>query len=238
MNIPVVKEHGSWVVSALSFGAGFAAGSLDPRAYRAPGVVTVLLTFAGLALLINSKSPLSSFLRGARNGKSLAWFLVFTISGCLLLLPFMLKGFRSFIVFSPLVMLYVVLLRSGRERSLISELTGFSLLTLPAPVSYFVATGFISHRLYLAMFIYFAAGVFKVRARTERGTLFRLLMVIYCVLCPFTYILLGIPVIALLPLVENLFSAIWWREKPLKTIGNIEFAKGIIFVSIFLLVWK
>jgi hypothetical protein len=238
MKIPVVKEHGSWVVSALSFGAGFAAGAMDPRAYPAFGLLTVLLTCAGLAMLINSKSPLSSFLKGARTGRPLAWFLVFTISGCLLLLPFMLKGFRSFIIFSPLVILYVVLLYSGRERNLISELTGFSLLTLPAPVAYFVATGTISHRLYLAIFIYFAAGVFKVRARTERGAIYRLLMVFYCVLCPFTYHLLGIPVIALLPLVENLFSAIWWREKTLKTIGNIEFAKGIIFIAIFLLVWK
>jgi hypothetical protein len=238
MKIPVVKEHGSWVVSALSFVAGFATGAASHRAFPDAGMLPGLLTLAGLALLINSKSPMASLLKGARTGKSLAWFLVFTVSGCLLLFPFMLNGFRSFVIFSPLLLLYVILLYGGRERNLLTELTGFSLLTLPAPVAYFVATGSISYRLYLAVFIYFAAGVFKVRATTRRDAVYRLLMVFYCAVCPVTYFILGLPVIVLLPLLENVFSAIWTGERPLSMIGNTEFAKGIIFVVLLIMVWK
>lgn len=239
MNIPIVKEHGSWVVSGLSFGAGIAAGLLDSRAYPDSGVLlTALLTFAALAFFINTKRPLASILKRARAGKHLAWLLFFTVTGLLMMTPFLMRGFGSFVIFSPLVILYVILLYSGRERNLITELTGFSLLTLAAPVAYFVVSGTVSYRFYLALFLYFSAGVFQVRAQTRRDGFYRRLMVVYCSLCVSVYLFFDMPVIALLPLTENISSAIWPGELKLKTIGTLEFAKGIIFVAIIISVWK
>ncbi len=238
IKVPIVKEHGSWVVSGLSFAAGMIIGFFTSHGYQEPEIFfNVLLTFTGLAFLINSKSPLSSLIKRSGKENALSWFLFFAVGGSLLLMPFLFKGLSSFIFFSPIVILYVILLYAGKEHNLVAELTGFSLLTLSAPVAYFAAAGVVSYRLYLAVFIYYVAGIFEVRVKTRRRFSYRLFMVLYCLLALILYRFINVSVFVLLPLIENIFSAIWLREEKLKITGNIEFAKGIMFTAILVYFW-
>jgi len=162
MNIPVVKEHGSWVVFMLSSVAGIAAGLRVRPWHMERGFFFVpALTVIGLTFLINSKAPLASALR-TKTGRDvyLRWFAFFSLSGTLFLIPFLYDGLIIFIIFLPLVVSYVILLSLEMEHNLFVELLGFAILALSAPIVYFSVTGGMSYRLYLAVLIFFAAGGF------------------------------------------------------------------------------
>jgi hypothetical protein len=233
VRIPVVKEHGSWVVFILSAIIAIIAGietSKDPIPYY-----KLSLTISGLALLINSKKPLASALRGTMERTSnIYWFLIFSISGLLMLVPFLIDGIMVFSIFIPLIALYTVLLYMGKEHSLISELTGFSLLCITAPAVYFVLTGELSLRLYLMVLLFFAAGIFKVRLRMRKRPLDRIVMILYCLGVFMIFRYLDLSTIILIPLSENTITALWIREEGLKTTGQIELFKGVVFVLLFL----
>lgn len=240
MKVPIVKEHGSWVVFVLSCVAGVTTGLLThPWQAGREFSVETFLTILGLALLINSKSPLSSVLRaGGQRREPLLWFLGFSLAGMALLTPFLTEGLGSFWVFSPLVLSYVVLLSAGKEHALIAELNGFALLSLAAPIVHFVITGEMSFTLYLAVFLFFGAGVFKVRVRVRKTTGYRVLMPLYCLSALAVFLYVGISTIMLLPLLENIAFSIWPREEKLRTTGNIELIKGVIFTALLGFFWK
>ncbi|GBE05725.1 hypothetical protein BMS3Abin10_01359 [bacterium BMS3Abin10] len=239
MKIPVVKEHGSWAVFILAGTAGITAAFLTRPWQRGREFsVITLLTVAGMALLINSKSPLSAALRpGGQVKKHFLWFVFFSVTGLVLLVPFLARGGKQFLFFSPLVLSYVILLWRGKEHHFLAELNGFALLTLSAPIIYFVITGDMSVRLYLAVFIFFAAGVFKVRARAKKTPGYRLLMVLYCAASPVLYHFLNIPAVLLIPLVENVVSVLRLREEKLRTTGNTELIKGVVFTALLGFFW-
>jgi hypothetical protein len=197
-------------------------------------------TILGFVLLINAKNPLTRALR-ARDGRGrhLVWFVFFAVTGSVLLMPFFKKGFMTFLIFSPLVLSYVVLLSSGKEHDLLTELNGFALLTLSAPVVHFVITGHMSFRLFFAVFIFFASGVFKVRMSVRKTPIFRWIMVIYCALSFSLFpLFLNISPVVLLPLIENIVSVIRMREEKLKTTGNIELVKGLVFTFLLGIFWQ
>jgi uncharacterized membrane protein HdeD (DUF308 family) len=141
--------------------------------------------------------------------------------------------------FSPLVLSYLVLILKGKEHNLLTELNGFALLILSAPIVYFVITGELSLRLFFAVFVFFASGVFKVRARIKKTHFFRWIAVVYCA---FAFIifhsLLNISPVVLLPLVENIVSMVRMREEKLRTTGNIELIKGLVFTSLLGIFWQ
>ncbi|MEF9426921.1 MAG: YwiC-like family protein [Candidatus Mariimomonas ferrooxydans] len=240
MKIPIVKEYGSWAVFILSCSAGIIAGLLTrPWQTGKDFSVEIVLTILGLIFLINSKNPLSSAIKTKQQRQRyLLWFAVFSLCGLVLLIPFLTEGFRIFLIFSPLVLLYIVFLLFEKEHFLLSELTGFSLLTLSAPVVYFVITQEMSLRLYLVVFIFFAAGVFKVRVRIKKTSQYRWCMIIYCAASLFFFSLLNVSAIMLLPLFENVIYALWMRDEKLKTTGNIELIKGVIFIILFGFYWQ
>lgn len=201
--------------------------------------VSILLTVLGLTFLINSKNPLSSFLRARERKKEyFLWFVFFTLIGFLLLIPFLTEGIKKFLIFSVLVLSYIILLARGKEHALISELNGFALITLSAPISYFVITGEMALRLYICVFIFFAAGVFKVRARLKKNFTYRSVMILYCAVSSGLFYLLKISPFILLPLIENIISVIWMKEERLRTTGNTELIKGIIFTILLAFFWK
>ena len=240
IKIPVVKEWGSWAVFISSCLAALTAGLLTRpwetgREFSNETVLTIL----GLTFLINSKNPLASILkRKALKKEHLLWFLFFCIAGFTLLIPFLIDGIREFSLSPLLVLSYIILLSQGKEHHLFTELNGFALLTLSAPIIYFVVTGEMSLRLYLAVLIFFAAGVFKVRVRVRKTLAYRWTMVIYCAVAAAVFSCLNISVILLLPLVENIVSALSMREEKLRTTGNIELTKGIIFIVLTGLFWQ
>lgn len=208
------------------------------------------MTITGMIFLINAKVPFSSLLRARaftesgdsdtenRNTENSYWLLIFMIVGLGLLIPFLIDGFRYFIGFSILVISYSILMKKGREHHLIAEINGFALLTLSAPIIYFTVTGDVSMRIYAAVLIFFVAGVLKVRVRIKKTHLYRGTMVCYCLAAVVVFHLIHIPLILLVPLLENIISAIWMREVKLKTLGDIELTKGIIFIVLTGFFWK
>jgi hypothetical protein len=175
---------------------------------------------------------------GGKDREHLGWFLFFALAGSALLIPFLVDW--PFIVFVSflLVLSYLVFVLRNKEHYLLAELNGFALLTLSAPIVYFVVTGDISWKLYAAVLIYFAAGVLKVRVKVKKTLPYRVLMVIYCLAAPPFYYCLEIPVVLLLPLLENIVSVILMREERLRTIGNIELIKGAVFLVLAGFFWK
>lgn len=240
MKIPVVKEWGSWAVFVSSVLAALAAGSLTRQWEEGRDFAGVtLLAVAGMALLINSKNPLASALRTRWKKKEhVLWFMFFCASGLAALMPFLINGIKTFSIFSVLIATYAILLYKGREHYLFTELNGFALLTLTAPVVYFTVTGELSLKLYAAVFLFFGAGVFKVRVRTRKTLMYRWIMALYCALAVVLYSLMNISVIILLPFIENLISVIFMREEKLRMTGYTEMIKGIIFIILVGLFWN
>jgi len=232
MKIPLVKEWGSWVVFGAScLTAVAAASSTQPLKAESGGAGAVLATIAGLFFLINTKPSLLSAVRAkGPRGTHLTWFILFAAAGLLLLVPFLRTGISRFAPFLILPAAYLVLVWNGWEHRVYTELTGFALLTAASPVVYFVMTGVVSMKLYIAVLLYFAAGVLKVRVRMKKTPFYRILMVVYCAAVLYMYTFLHINVVLLVPLSENIISAVWMREEKLKTTGNIELAKSILFV--------
>ncbi len=239
MKIPFVKEWGSWAVFVSSCIAALVAGFLDrPWDTGRDSDALTVFTIMGLAFLINSKNPLAAVIRSkGKNKEHVGWFLFFSIAGLLQLLPFLIQGFGEFWPFSLLLISYSLLLSKGKEHHLIAELNGFAMLTLSAPVVYYAFTGDMSLKLYAAVLIFFAAGVFKVRVRLRQTLFYRWLMVLYCAAACAVFYMLHISVIMLLPFIENIATAVWMREEKLKTTGYTELVKGIVFIVLIGFFW-
>jgi len=239
MKVPVVKEWGSWVVFSSSCLAGLIAG-LNTKPWLAGrdfARVTVL-TVIGLVFLINSKNPLASALRSRGKKRHVRWFLFFAVTGFVFMIPFLTEGIRAFQIFALLAVTYVVLLSFGKEHHLAAELNGFALLTISAPVVYFAVTGEMSWKLYLAVTVFFSAGVFKVRMRLRKTPLFRLVMVLYCLTSAVLFYYTNISVLILVPLLENIAMALWLREEKLSKTGYTELAKSVLFIALTGLFWQ
>ncbi len=239
MKIPVVKEWGSWVVYISSLLAAFAVALHSPG-QTGRGLPAVLIpTILGLTFIINSKNPLSSTIRTkGRQQEHINWLLFFSITGLILLFPFLIEGLKFFWFFSLLAASYTVLLLFGKEHHIMTELNGFALLTLSAPVVYFTITGEMSMKLYLALFLFFAAGVMKVRVRLKKSLFFRVMMVLYCAAALAVFYLSDISLLLLLPLIENIVSVILMKEEKLKVTGYIELTKGVGFIFLIVFFWR
>ncbi len=240
MKIPMVREWGSWAVFFSSVLAALAAGLMtgSPEKGREFAGTTVL-TIVGLTFLINFKNPLASAVRTRGERKEhVLWALFFGVSGILLLVPFLSDGIKVFSVFSVLMLSYVILISRGKEHHLLTELNGFALLTLSAPVVYFTVTGELSQKLYAAVLLFFSAGVFKVRVRIRKTMKYRLIMVCYCALAAVIYYILDISLLILLPFMENIISAVKMKEEKLRVTGYTELVKGIVFIILVGLLWK
>ncbi len=239
MKIPFVKEWGSWAVFVSSCVAAIVAGFLDrPLDSSRDFTDITLLTIMGLAFLINSKNPLAAVIRSKGKKKEhVGWFMFFSIAGLLQLVPFLNQGIGAFWPFFLLIVSYSILLSKGKEHHLIAELNGFAMLTLSAPIVYFAFTGDMSLKLYAAVSLFFAAGVFKVRVKLKKTLFYRWLMVLYCAAACAAFYLLHISVIILLPFIENIAIAVWMREEKLKTTGYTELVKGIIFIILIGFFW-
>jgi hypothetical protein len=240
MRIPIVKEYGSWAVFIFSCAAGIATGFLNQPWLKGKNFSSqMLLTVLGLIFLVNAKNPFSLVLRtGGQNMEHILWLVFFSVGGVVLLLPFLYEGLYPFLLFSPLIITYIFLLVQGREHFIISELNGFALLAIPAPVMYFVITGEMSLKLYIAVFIFFAAGVFKVKMLMKKTSFYRWLMAVFCVCALLVYAYFDIKIVILLPLLENNFSVLWMREEKLKTTGNTELIKGVVFTILLAFFWQ
>ncbi len=238
MKIPIVKEWGSWIVFSSSCLAGLIAGLLTQPWLKRDFTPITVLTILGLTFLINSKNPLSLALRVKEKKEHIMWFLSFMLTGTALLLPFLIEGVKTFLPFVVLILSYVVLLSIGEEHHIMSELNGFALLTIAAPIVYFTVTGDMSWKIYFAVTIYFAAGVFKVKLRLKKTFFFRCIMILYCIIAALFFYIMKISLLLLIPLSENILAAIWLRDERLRTTGNIEFIKSVLFILFIGIFWR
>ncbi len=239
MSIPFVKEWGSWVVFVSSWIAALITGlSMRPWLTGREFILNTFLCISGLTLLINSKNPLVSVVRTKGGDREqLKWLFFFGLTGTALLIPFMVTGPGRFLLFSLLILSYLLMLSSGKEHHILAELNGFALITLPAPIVYFVITGEMSLKLYIAVFMFFAAGVFKVKVRIKKTAAYRLFMGLYVFIVAIVFSFLEIPLVLIIPLIENIITVLWLREERLKTTGYIELTKGVLFLMLLGFFW-
>ena len=240
MKIPILKEYGSWTVFIFSCASGVITGLLTKPWHAGRDIsVEMLLTILGLVLLINTKNPFMSLIRTkGQSREHLLWFMFFCIGGFSLLIPFLAGGIKTFLLFTPLILGYAILLSSGKEHLFLAELIGFSLLALSAPIIYFVITGEMSFRLYLAILIFFAGGVFKVRALIKKTFLYRCLMIFYCAAALVFFFYMDVSAVMLLPFIENILSVLYLKEERFRTTGNKELIKGLVFTILLGFFWQ
>lgn len=215
----ILKEYGSWSVLLISFLCGIAAS----RAFD----VLLLPLFLSLALLINSKQAFTRWTRG-RGGLSV---FLGQLAAAAAVLLFLFGGDIPMLL--PLLLFpaaYLLLNRFAGEHNLLTEASGFALISLAAVLAKFLLTGGIDVRLFVAVALYFIAGVFKVRVLLRKKAVDRVLSVAYVMFCLFIYKRFYIPSLVLLPLLDNVAASVLLYSVRLRTTGWIEVGKSLLFL--------
>jgi hypothetical protein len=220
----ILREYGSWGVMVLSFITGILAGGGFP-----PRAVAALFS---LVLYVNSKQALSLWLRGKadRSLKPLAVFAVEVFLATLLLVVVLSGSIIRFAPYALVPVAYLSLFLLAGEHAMATEITGFLLLALSSLVARFSVDSVVDFRLFVAVALFFTAGVFRVRVQLKKGKKERLSMLLYSFLSGAGYAAMQLSLLPLLPLADNIiFAAIPYRVR-LRTTGRIELAKGLLFV--------
>ncbi len=218
----LLKEYGSWSVLIVAYLAGLVVSrGFDWKAVP---------LFLGLGLLINSKQAFTAWSRRKEDRKSLIIFLGQVIIASAIL--FAIFG-REVPRLLPLVLFptaYLLMNKFAGEHFFLTEVTGFALISLAAVFAKFLMTGGVDVRFFVAIALYFSAGVFKVKALLRKKPQDRVLAALYVIFAVFVYRGFHIPVIILLPLFDNLVVAAAPYNVKLKTTGWIEVGKSLLFL--------
>lgn len=222
----LLKEYGSWSVMILSF----ITGILISKAFTFNSFLSIL----SLSLFINSKQAFTIWFR-QKEAKALYIFSCQVIIATLLILLAFSSGTLRLLPFAIMPLIYTISLYFIGEHALITELTGFAVLTLSSLIARFSVTGIIDLPLYIATALFFMAGVLKVRIQLKKRLIDRVVMSLYLVAASIIYHLISVPVIILFPLIDNLIFSLTLYRVRLAVTGWIEVAKSILFVilSIF-----
>jgi hypothetical protein len=222
-----LKEYGSWSVLIISSLIGLGVS----RAFT----WAVVPLFLSLCLLSNSKQAFMKWLRKRDDRTPLMVFLGhLAAAAAILLLVF--QG--DIIMLLPLLIVpaaYLAVNRLAGEHFIVTELLGFTLLSLAAVLVKFLLTGGLDAPLFLGVAFYFTAGVFKVKALLLKKPLYRVLTVLYLLVAVYVYDRMHIPKIILLPLAENLAAVSGLYTVRLQTTGWIEVAKSLAFLALFVI---
>lgn len=219
-----LKEYGAWSVLVISFLVGLCVS----RTFS----LEIIPVFLALGLLINSKPAFAKWSRGKGDTQALLVFL-----GQLIVAGFVFFAvFKSDIVLLlPLLVFpaaYLLMNKLAGEHFIVTELLGFVLISLAAVIAKFTLTGGVDIRLLLAVAFYFMAGVFKVKSLLLKKPSDRVLTVLYLGIAVFAYRRMHIPLIPLLPLLDNLVVAVFPYKVKLQTTGWIEVAKSLVFLGL------
>jgi len=221
-----LKEYGAWSVLITSYLIGL--GVSHTLSWLA------IPLFLALAFLINSKQAYMKWVRQTDGGKALAVFLgQIIIAGILLMAIFR----NDIITLLPLLVFpaaYLLLNKLAGEHFILTELMGFVLIGLAAVLAKFLLVGGLDVRLFVGTAFYFTAGVFKVKTLLLKKTRDRVLMVLHIILSALAYRGMHIPLIILLPLMDNLVVAATPYRVKLQTTGWIEVVKSLVFLSLFI----
>ena len=221
-----LKEYGSWSVLIIAYLIGL--GVSHAFSWKA------IPLFLALGLLINSKQAFMKWVRRTGDRTSLTVFLgQIAVAVAILVGVFRgdIPGLLPLLIFPAL---YLFMNKLKGEHFVLTEVLGFTLLSLAAVLAKFLLTDNLDMRLFLGVALYFSAGVFKIKAVLLKKTRDRVLTAIAVVVAAVVYHLMHIPIIILLPLVDNLIvAAVLYRVK-LQTTGWIEVAKSLTFLGLFI----
>ncbi len=224
----ILREYGSWSVLLFSYVSGIiVAGRID---------LDMLLTLLSLCLFVNSKQAFVIWQRLKRRN-ALFVFILQLITGFLILILAEGSSIFRLYPFAMIPMLYLLSFIVLTEHNIFTEITGFLTLCLASQLSFFSLTGDIDIRLYLAVSLFFIAGVFKVRVQLKKGIKERALMVAYLICSIISYLLLELNPLILLPLIDNLIFVLTLYRVRLQVTGWIEVTKGVIFLVLLWFAW-
>jgi hypothetical protein len=222
----ILKEYGAWGVMLMAYAAGLAVS----RGFGMRALAALL----ALALLINAKQSFTLWMRSAAKEKMapLAVFLAQTALAMALLTGVSGDKIMQLMPYAVIPLSYLLCLKLFGEHALITEVVGFVLLSLSSLIGRFAATGEIDPRLFLAVAVFFTAGVFKVRIQLRKTTRYRILMAAYLIASAVLYIAAGLPLLLLAPLADNLLFAATLYRAGLRTTGWVEVSKGLVFLAL------
>jgi len=222
----VVKEYGVWSVLAVSVLIGLGvSGAISWQA---------ISVFLALSLLVNSKQALTILFNQTAYRRSLVIFLVQIVSAAGI---FIAVFGNDVIMLVPLLIfpaVYILMRWFAGEHFIVTELLGFVSLSLAAVIVKFLYTGGLDVRLFVAVAFYFMAGVFKVKALIQNKMMNRIYSVLYVVIAAMVYRRMHIPIIILLPFLDNVIVAVVPYKVKIKTTGWIEVAKSLVTLILFM----
>lgn len=257
------NDHGAYAMLLVPMLLGFIVGSVQGAAANSNPLVTYSLFALSLVCLFFASEPLSVAYKprvsiSARR-RAFLWLGVYllgaALAGSVLLFVWKMWGLGWFLIpASALMLVFLITVKSRKQRSIGMRLPGIVGLTLSAPAAYYVATGAFDATawgLWAACAIYFAGTLFNVRAWFEANkqkksgiatpqlpTWLIASILIYLAagaLIIWACALMGaLPWAAIVAFVPSLLRAGWtlWRtpvQLPIKTVGLIEFAQSFLF---------
>jgi hypothetical protein len=220
----LLKEYGSWGVMLISWLTGITVSrSINLRA---------LAALLAIALAVNSKQALTLWMREPGDRKHRSIFLLQIAAAAAIFLAFFGNDILFFLPWAALAAVYILLNRLAGEHAPATEVAGFFLLAASALIARFSVTSELDLRLYLAVALFFTAGVFKVKVQLRKRVVDRVVMMLYVFLALDVYYFLKLPAVALVPLLDNLFFSVTLYKVRLRVAGWLEVAKGLFFLFI------
>jgi hypothetical protein len=217
----VLKEYGSWIVVSISYLIGMlSGGKTDTKSFAA---------FIAIAAFVNSKQAISRWLRNPGASSYLLLFIAQVLCGSLILFSVSGMDILRLMPYLLIPLSYIALLRYKGEHFVLTEIAGFASLTLAVVIARFVNTGIIDNVLYISVMLFFIAGGLRVRLQLRKRVAERVIMIVYVFLAAAIFDLIRMPVIILLPLVENIVYALILYKVRLRVTGWIEALKGLAF---------
>jgi hypothetical protein len=222
-----LKEYGSWSVLVIAFlvGVGVSHGF----------TWLVFPLFLALGMLINSKQAFTKWLRKKGDQRSFVIFMGQIVVATVILVAVFGSDVPRLLPLLVIPAAYLLMNRFAGEHFILTELLGFALLSLAAVLAKFLITNGLDVRLFVAVALYFTAGVFKIKAILFKKTMDRVLTVLYVLFAAVVYRGFHLPLLLLLPLLENLVAAVTLYKVRLQTTGWIEVAKSLAFLLFMLL---
>ena len=222
----ILKEYGAWSVMIISCLVGVGVS----RAWS----WNMAPLFLALAFLINSKQAYMKWVRRADDRAAFAIFLIQILVAAVMLAVVFRGDMLRLLPLLAIPAAYLVINKLRGEHFILTELLGFVLLSLAAVLAKFLLTDDLDGRLLIGTALYFAAGVFKVKAIVLRKKRERILAVLAVAVAVIVYGIMHIPLIILLPLADNLIAAATLYKVKLRTTGWIEVIKSLLFLGLFI----
>lgn len=222
----LLKEYGSWSVLFVAYIVGIAVS----RGFSWSAIPLLL----ALGLLINAKQAFTKWTRGKGDSRSLVILLTQLVAAAVILLVIFGSDIPRLLPLLVFPLIYLLMNRLAGEHFVLTEVLGFALISLAAVIAKFLITGGIDIRLFVAVAIYFIAGVFKVKALLLKKKRDRILTALYVIFAAFVYQGFHISIVILLPLIDNIIMAAILYKVKLKTTGWVEVAKSLLFLVLML----